>query len=83
MNKEDIKKEYVLALREKFSHTSRPYEDIAGWALNDFITDYIVKKLSLYGVVKQSELLCECCGKPFKKDICNKCADEIAEMQGI
>ena len=30
-----------------------------------------------------SEMLCECCGKSFKKDICDECADEIAEMEGI
>ena len=30
-----------------------------------------------------SEQLRDCCGKPFKKDICVKCADEIAEMEGI
>ena len=31
-----------------------------------------------------SELLCVCCDKPFKNnDICNDCASEIEELQGI
>ena len=30
-----------------------------------------------------SELLCACCDKPFKNDVCDECANEIEGMQGI
>lgn len=50
MNKEDIKREYCLELRKRFDYVEEPYEDISSYAINDFIAEYIVKKLSLYGV---------------------------------
>ena len=81
MNTEEIKKEYVLALRERFKHTTRPYEDIAGWAINDFIAEYIVKKLALYDVVVANRTLCEHNNCSWNKDAnklkCLECGEEL------
>lgn len=52
MTHEELKNEFYLALRNRFSHTTRPYEDIAGWALNDFIAEYIANKLRQYGIMQ-------------------------------
>ena len=42
----EIEKEFYLALREKFSCTTDPYEDIAGFALTEFIASYIIEYAS-------------------------------------
>ncbi len=79
MTHEELKNEFYLALRNRFSHTTRPYEDIAGWALNDFIAEHIANKLRQYGVMQAevSEMCgsdccpddgaCEHCQNPIKK----------------
>ena len=37
---------FYKALRENFSHTTDPFQDLAGYALNDFIGKYINELIS-------------------------------------
>lgn len=71
MTHEELKNEFCLALRNRFNHTTQPYEDIAGWALNDFIAEHIANKLRQYGVMQG----CQCKDRIGETKVwcCNQC----------
>ena len=47
---------FYKALRENFTHTTDPYQDLAGYALNDFIGKYINHLLSKKPSVSDEEI---------------------------
>jgi len=61
------------------------YEDYTDYkGLITALIDWKNEQLTLTDVVKSdSEQLCACCDKPFKNDVCDECANEIAFLQGI
>ena len=57
MTKDELKQDFYFELRDRFRHTTDPYQDVAVWALNEFIAEYLANKLAICSVSNQRELL--------------------------
>ena len=50
MTQEELKRDFYYELRDKFYHKSNPYEDIAEFALNEFVAEFVANKLAICNV---------------------------------
>ena len=80
MTKDELKKDFYFELRDRFRHTTDPYQDVTGWALTDFIAEYLANKLAICSVsnrtledLKPIGYKCLRCGREFEEKIPHKC----------